>query len=132
MNSFGWGRASERETLGFGMPWENIGSTSTGNLPHEEAWILLSLGLAKKYVEFVCGDAPPGSKLDIMWHDHELGSYPSLGVWFEYDPPWDYLNSCERALEVFDDAVSWHELKEHFEEQAFRDKEEEDDDTDET
>ena len=61
------------------MPWESIGSVSTGQMPCDENWILLSLNLAKKYVEFVCGKAPSGSKLDIMWHDHELGSYPSLG-----------------------------------------------------
>jgi hypothetical protein len=60
------------------MSWESIGSTNTGQMPHDEAWILFSIGMAKQYILFVCGDPPEGSKLDVMWHDHELGSYPSL------------------------------------------------------
>lgn len=60
------------------MTWESIGSTNTGQMPDDEAWILFSIGLAKQYVLFVCGDPPEGSKLGVMWHDHELGSYPSL------------------------------------------------------
>ncbi|HSW62149.1 MAG TPA: hypothetical protein VLH56_02340 [Dissulfurispiraceae bacterium] len=106
------------------MSWESIGSTSTGQMPHEREWIVLSLGIAKRYIAFVCGDPPTGSKLDIMWHDHDLGAYPSLGIWSEYDPPWDYINACECALQVFDAAVSWHELKEHFEEVAFSEENE--------
>ena len=106
-------------SLDFTMSWESIGSTSTGDMPHEEAWILMSLDLAMKYIEFVCGSPPEGSELDVMWHDHDLGRYPSLGVWSDYDTPWGYVNACERALKVFDAAVSWHEMKEHFHEQAF-------------
>ena len=108
------------------MSWESIGSTSTGQIPHEMEWIVLSLGLAKRYVAFVCGDPPTGSKLDIMWHDYDLGTYPSLGIWSEYDHPWDYINACERALEVFDEAVSWHKLKEHFEKVALSEEDEAD------
>jgi hypothetical protein len=99
-------------------------------MPDDKEWILWSQRLAKKYIDLVCGDAPAGSRLDIMWHDHELGSYPSLGVWSEYEPPWDYINACERALEVFDEAVAWHDLKEHFEEQLFAEEDEEDEDED--
>lgn len=111
------------------MPWEDIGSTSKGQMPHEEAWIIWSLRLAKRYIQFVCGEAPSGSNLDIMWHDHDLGRYPSLGVWSDFDPPWECINACERALEVFDHAVSWRDLKEHFEKEAFSqgDREEKED-----
>ena len=97
------------------MSWESIGSTNTGQMPDDEAWILFSIGLAKQYVLFVCGDPPEGSKLDVMWHDHALGSYPSLGVWTEFDPPWDYINACERALEIFDESTEWYQLKQHWE-----------------
>ena len=100
------------------MSWESIGSISTGEMPNDEAWILFGLRLAKKYVELVCGEAPAGSKLGIMWHEYELGSYPSLGVWCDFDEPWTYINACENTLAIFDDAVSWHVLKQHFEEQA--------------
>ena len=40
------------------MTWESIGSTNTGQMPDDEAWILFSIGLAKQYVLFVCGDPP--------------------------------------------------------------------------
>lgn len=98
------------------MSWESIGSVNTGDMPDDRSWILWGLRLAKKYIELVCGDAPTGSKLDVMWHDHDLGSYPTLGVWSDYDQPWDYINSCERALEVFDKAVSWDELMKYLDE----------------
>ncbi len=104
------------------MSWESIGSVSTGDMSDDSTWILWSLRLAKKYIELVCGNAPEGSKLDVMWHDHELGSYPSLGIWSDYGHPWDYINRCERALEVFDNAVSWDKLKDFLDE-------EDDDDT---
>lgn len=109
------------------MSWESIGSISTGEMPYEEAWIVFGLNLAKQYVKFVCGEAPPGSKLGIMWHEHELGRYPSLGLWSEDEPPWDYLDACERALDVFDEAAAWHELKEHYEEQVLSEEEEDQD-----
>jgi hypothetical protein len=110
------------------MSWESIGSVSTGDMPDDEKWIVFSLGLAKKFIVLVCGAPPPGSSLDVMWHEHELGSYPSLGVWTDGDPPSYYISSCEKALEVFDEAVSWHSLKEHFEEDTPDDEEEEEDD----
>lgn len=100
------------------MSWESIGSTNTGDMPGEEAWILFSLALAKKYIELVCGETPVGSHLDVMWHDHDLGSYPSLGVWSDGEPPWHYVHACERALEVFDNSVSWYDIKRYFEEHA--------------
>lgn len=97
------------------MTWESIGSTNTGQMPDDEAWILFSINLAKQYVLFVCGDPPEGSKLSVMWHDHALGSYPSLGVWSESVTPWDYISACERALEVFEKSTEWYPLKQHWE-----------------
>lgn len=93
------------------MPWESIGSVETGNIPDDEVWITFCLGLAKTYIRFVCGDPPEEGKLDIMWQDHDLGSYPSLGVWYEYEEPAEYISACENALETFDQAVSWERLK---------------------
>ena len=93
------------------MTWESIGSTSTGQMPEERSWILFSLRLAKIYVLHACGEPPEGCEIGVMWHEHELGSYPTLGISYEDETPYDYIQSAERALEVFDDAVSWHELK---------------------
>ena len=96
------------------MPWEEIGSVSTGEMPYDGDWIAWGLRFAKAYILLVCGEPPLGSELDVMPNDHELGSYPSLGVWSDHAPPRDYVRRCERALEVFDGAVAWHELVEHF------------------
>lgn len=38
------------------MPWENVGSVDTGEMPDEKDWILFCLGMAKSYVDFVCED----------------------------------------------------------------------------
>lgn len=91
------------------MPWESIGSTDTGNMPDDETWILFSLKLAKKYIEFVCGSPPPGSTLDIM------PNYSELGVFYEYFEPSEYIRACELTLYVMNNAVSWYDLKKHFE-----------------
>ena len=99
------------------MPWESVGSVDTGDMPIEKDWISFCLGMAKSYVDFVCRDTPDDGKLEIMWHDHELGSYPSLGVWYELEEPCEYIRACEDALDVFNESVSWHELKEHFKNQ---------------
>lgn len=104
------------------MPWESIGSISSGNMPHDEEWIVWGLNIAKKYVELVCGKAPEGSGLDIMWEDSDLGNYPSLGIWFEFNKPSEYINNCEDALNVFDASVSWTDLKSHIEGKYFIDK----------
>ncbi len=95
------------------MNWESIGSTSTGDMPEDEAWILLSLSLAKSFILHACGDPPPGCEIEVMWHDHELGSYPSLGIGYLHSCPDNYISSAEEALQIFDDSISWSALKEH-------------------
>ena len=44
-------------------------------------------------------------KLEIVWQEHELGNYPTIGlVWG--DPmrgtPWNYISRCEAALTAFE------------------------------
>lgn len=109
------------------MPWESIGSVDTGEMPHEKCWILFALELARNYVHFVCCDGPDDTvKLGIMWRDHDLGEYPSLGVWYEDEEPSAYIRACEDALDAFNQAVSWADLKEHF----MRQEEDSDDEDD--
>src|SRR5690606_23219043 len=52
-------------------------------------------------------------EFDVMWHDHDLGSYPSLGIWSESSDPGAYFAKAEAALICFDDAVDWPTIKEH-------------------
>ncbi len=113
------------------MPWESIGSVNTGDMPHEEDWILFCLGMAKSYIDFVCEDTPDDGKLEIMWHDHELGNYPSLGVWYELEEPCGYISACEEALEVFNESVSYLDLKHHFQKKKDELDETEDDESEE-
>jgi hypothetical protein len=45
-------------------------------------------------------------ELEIVWQEHELGNYQSIGlVW--NDPmrgtPWNYISRCEAALTTFED-----------------------------
>lgn len=92
------------------MPWESIGTVGNGQMPGERDWILCCYDLALPYLRFKCGEPPPGCQLDVMWHEHDLGEHPSLGVYSESEPPWEYIHRCTAALERFDDAVSWDEI----------------------
>ena len=111
-------KRAEREIDGGFMPLETIGSVDTGQIPGDIAWIEWAMEIALSYIDFVCGDPPEGSRLQVHWRDHDLGSYPILGAYFEGTPSdeWlDYLRRCEAALEVLNEAVSWSELKDHME-----------------
>ncbi len=109
------------------MPWENIGSIATGSYPREASWIEFTQTWAIQFIKFVCGPAPAGCEIGVMWHDHDLGTYPSPGVCWEYgvrsDAPWDYIAHCERVLDTLNEAVEWADLKAEFE-RAFDDEEE--------
>lgn len=97
------------------MASESIGSVSTGQIPDDQDWIVWALKLGKRYVLRACGEPPDGCRLDVVWHSHELGEYPTLAVSCDDDTelPWDYIEACERAFEVFDEAVDWSALKDH-------------------
>ena len=100
------------------MSWENLGSVSTGSMPEDEAWILFALNLAKAYIKFACGDLPIGCEIEIQWHDHDLGSYPTLSLSSGTNIPEKYITAAENALRVFDSAVCWSTLREHLEQQT--------------
>lgn len=73
------------------------------------------------------------STVGIMSQDHDLVSYTTIGVYSDYSMPFDYVSACENALEVFDSAVSWEDLKELYEEQfSQEDDEDQNEDDDET
>lgn len=97
------------------MGWESVGSVDTGQIPGDLFWIDFCQELAIRYIRFVCGDPPPGSTLGVMQNDHELGTYPSIGIWSDFSPEFDYINSCEKALDIFNEAIDWETLKDHFE-----------------
>lgn len=98
------------------MPWEDIGSVDTGSVPGDAAWIKWCQRFAKSYILMVCGDPPPGCDLDITECDYELGSYPTLGVWYDWWEPSDYIHRCEAALSTFNRAIEWGELRGYLDE----------------
>lgn len=116
------------------MSWESIGTVDTGSLPDDKEWIDFCQKWAINYIRFVCGQPPAGVELDIMQNEHELGDYPSIGVWSDfYDA--EYVGECERALESLNNAIDWYTLKKVYEtstadaeDEYFDDEDDEDED----
>jgi hypothetical protein len=60
------------------------------------------------HVTFFEGDDPPAEmELEIIWQEHELANYPSIGLVWD-DPmrgtPWNYISRCEAALIAFENS----------------------------
>lgn len=95
------------------MPWEHVGECGSGTLPGDAEWIDFGHDMAVRYLTMALGDPPAGCELGVMWHDHDLGSYPSVGVFWDCpadDAPWEYVNRAEELLDRFNDAVDWGSL----------------------
>jgi hypothetical protein len=93
------------------MPWERIGEC--GGSRADPAWIDFSHRTAIRYLKLALGDPPEGCDLDIMWCDHELGSYARVGLWYDFpvlDAPWEYINRAEQLLDELNAAVDWDKL----------------------
>jgi hypothetical protein len=57
-----------------------------------------------KYIKERCGEPPAGVDVEIMYQDHELGSYPVIAVvWDDYETsyPDEYIAKCIEAYEKF-------------------------------
>ena len=89
------------------MPSEHIGSC--GIFQGSGAWAVGELKLGICYILHACGEPPKGYELAIVWHEHELGDYPAIGISWEgpYDAPPEYIRDAERALSRFNEAVDW-------------------------
>jgi hypothetical protein len=81
------------------MPVEMIGEFGTRGADSE--WLEAEGKLAIRHVLEICGDPPPEMELEIVWQEHELGNYPTIGLVWD-DPmrgaPSKYLSRCEEAL----------------------------------
>ena len=94
------------------MTWENVASCGSDELPFD-SWMEYCYQMAIDYLGHVLGDPPAGCELGIMWHEHELGEYPSLGVRWGHpqpEPPWTYIRKCEIALSKFDEVIEWFDI----------------------
>ena len=88
--------------------------------------------MAISYVLYILGKPPDGCELGIMTQDHDYGSYDTIGVWYEYDYPYDYISKSERLIEIFNEAVDWSMISPNVvKDELFEDSEDIDDDEEE-
>ena len=96
------------------MPWEDVGSAGVANAVREREWMAFQTEMAVTYIEHICGDPPPGCELGLMWHEHEMADYVTVGVWWDLpdaiDVPWAYIEKAEIALEAINEAINWGNL----------------------
>lgn len=98
---------------------ESIGDCGRAQFPDRD-WMTAELELGICYIRHACGAPPPGFDLDIIWHEHDLGEYATIGIRWDGpgDAPWDYIRRAENALNRFDEAVAWSELAPEPEEES--------------
>ncbi|MBV5322274.1 MAG: hypothetical protein JZU60_00400 [Ilumatobacteraceae bacterium] len=95
------------------MPWEYVGDCGSGQLPDDRAWIDFCLEAALHYLKFALGEPPLGCEIGLMMNEHELGNYPSVGVYWAFpasEPPYDYIRRADDLLYSFNKAVAWDQL----------------------
>src|SRR5947199_4253093 len=104
------------------MPSESIGECGGAEYPDKD-WITAELELGICFIRHACGEPPAGYQLKILWQEHDIGEYATIGIRWNGpgDAPWEYIRRAERALARFDEAVSWSELEPEPEEEADED-----------
>ncbi len=95
------------------MGWESIGECVGSDSSDPPEWVSFCHEASIAYIKAIIGDPPAGWELGIQWHDHDLGSYPTIGVYSDLPlmEPWGYINKAEVLLDKFNDAVSWTEIE---------------------
>jgi hypothetical protein len=96
------------------MPWEYIGECGSGDMPEDQEWIDYCLEAGMNYLRFVLGEPPDGCELGIMMNDHELGNYPSIGVYWSFpaDGPWEYISRADDLLSTYNHSIEWEKIHE--------------------
>ena len=95
------------------MGWESIGECIGSDSTDPPEWIDFCHKASLAYIKAILGSPPDGWQLGIQWHDHDLGSYPTIGVYNDLPAmePWEYIRKAEALLERFNDAVDWSEIE---------------------
>ena len=96
------------------MPSEQIGTCGDAQWPDREA-IQFELEFGIACLRRHCGPEPPGSLLDVVWHEHDLGAYATISLVWEgpgvlFDEDWEYLDRCSKTLAQLDECVDWETL----------------------
>ena len=93
------------------MGTEQIGSVAGDWEPGSDLdW---AFEIAQSFLAAALGDPPTGVRIDVVWSDHDLGSYPSLAVlWEDLVPePTEFIRRAEGALNAFSDAIDWYRIR---------------------
>ena len=95
------------------MGWESIGECIGSDSTDPPEWVDFCHRTSLAYIEAILGSPPDGWQLGIQWHDHDLGSYPTIGVYNDLPAmePWVYIRKAEALLERLNDAVDWSEIE---------------------
>ena len=95
------------------MGWESIGECIGSDSKDPSEWVDFCHQTSIAYIEAILGSPPDGWQLGIQWHDHDLGSYPTIGVYNDLPAmePWVYIRKAEALLERLNDAVDWSEIE---------------------
>src|SRR5437867_10548527 len=96
------------------MPNEQIGTCGPAQWPDQDA-IQFELEFGIACLRRHCGPEPPGSVLDVVWHEHDLGAYATISLVWEgpgvlFDEDWAYLDRCSKTLAQLDECVDWETL----------------------
>jgi hypothetical protein len=95
------------------MPWEFVGECGSGNLPDDADWIDFCHETVMRYVKLALGEPPEGCELGMMLNDHDLGAYPSIGVYWAFpamEAPANYISRAEALVSKFNQAIWWGRL----------------------
>jgi hypothetical protein len=94
------------------MSYESLGACGTADSYDARAVAELEFGIG--FLRAYVGEPPKGCRLEIVEHDHELGTYATIGLCWDVgslgSDEWDYYRRCEEALLRLNDAVNWSEL----------------------
>lgn len=86
------------------MPVETIGEFGTAGA--ESKWLEAQGEHAIRRLKEHCGEPPEEMELEIVWKEHDLGSYPLICLTWEDEmrgAPWKYIARCEAALAAWED-----------------------------
>ncbi len=95
------------------MGWESIGECVGSDSSDPPEWVDFCHEASIAYIKAIIGDPPAGWELGIQWQDHDLGSYPTIGVYSDLPliEPWSYIHKAESLLDKFNYAVSWTDIE---------------------
>lgn len=80
--------------------WESESIGQLGSTPWAHVF-------AVWYIPQILGEPPEGCELAVLWHDHEVGSYSTMGIRWDLcenpDPPSDYIQRCEKLIDLLEE-----------------------------